>query len=361
MNFEDTDFRQEVLDTENPYDIKLVSDFLLNLGFNYIANEVDCTMILYNLNDEIVGAGSYKNKTLKYVAVAKEYRDSTAFALIVTHLSNVILQNHNTCFVFTKPKTAKLFESLGFSIIATAEPLFTVLEFGLKTINDYQKYLHSVKKTTKTKNVASIVVNCNPFTNGHKYLIEKASSESELVYLFVVEENLSVFPFEVRCELIKKGISHLPNVVLLKAGEYIVSGSIFPNYFLKNESFDLISQKQAEIDVTIFTEYFVSILGITKRYIGTENYCKTTCAYNNAMFKILPNAGVKVIEVTRKALGMDENNEPNYISASKVREAIKKDKLEEVIDFVPEVTKQYLLSEEAKSIIDKIKSSEGRH
>lgn len=361
MNFEDTDFRQEVLDIESPYDVQMVTDFLADLGFDYKPDEIDCTMMLYNLNDELVGTGSYKNKTLKYVAVAPKFRDSTAFALIVTHLSNVILQNHNTCFVFTKPNTAKLFESLGFSTIATAEPLFSVLEFGLKSINNYQDYLKSVKKKSETNNISAIVVNCNPFTNGHKYLIEKASSESELVYLFVVEENLSVFPFETRWKLIEKGIEHLSNVVMLRAGEYIVSGSIFPNYFLKNESFDLVSQKQAEIDVTIFAEYFVPILGITKRYIGTENYCKTTCAYNNAMFKILPKANVEVIEVTRKALGMDKNNEPNYISASKVRDAIKNDTLDEIIDFVPEVTKEYLLSDEAKDIVLKIKNSEGRH
>jgi len=361
MNFEDTDFRQEVLDIESPYDVKLVYDFLLELGFEFEPNGVDCTMILYNLNDEIVGTGSYKNKTLKYVAVSPKFRDSTAFALIVTHLSNVVLKNNSTCFVFTKPNTAKLFESIGFSIIATAEPLFSVLEFGLKSIKNYQDYLKSIKTESKTDNISTIVVNCNPFTNGHKYLIEKAASESELVYLFVVEENLSAFPFEIRWKLIEKGISHLKNVVMIRAGEYIVSGSIFPNYFLKNESFDLVSQKQAEIDVTIFAEYFVPILGIKKRYIGTENYCKTTCAYNNAMFKILPKAGVEVIEITRKALGMDENNEPDYISASKVREAINNDKLSEIIGFIPETTKDYLLSEDANSIIEKIKNGRGRH
>lgn len=361
MNFEDTDFRQEILDIESPYDIKLVSSFLAGLGFDFIQEEVDCTMILYNLNDEMVGTGSYKNKTLKYVAVAPNFRDSTAFAIIVTQLTNKILEKNNTCFVFTKPTTAKLFESFGFSIIATAEPLFSVLEFGYESIKNYQDYLSSIKRETKTDNVAAIVVNCNPFTNGHKYLIEKASSENELVYVFVVEENLSVFPFEVRWQLIEKGITHLNNVILVKAGDYIVSGSIFPNYFLKNESFDLVSQKQAEIDVTIFAKYFVPLLNISKRYIGTENYCKTTCAYNDAMLKILPGANVEVIEVTRKALGMTSDNKPDYISASKVRKAIRDNKIDDILGFIPETTKNYLLSDEAKEIIEKIEQNFGRH
>ena len=46
MTFEDTDFRQETLDLENPFDVKLVKDFLLPLGFNFDPSEVECTMIV---------------------------------------------------------------------------------------------------------------------------------------------------------------------------------------------------------------------------------------------------------------------------------------------------------------------------
>lgn len=355
MNFEDTDFRQELLDTGNPFDVKLVSNFLEKLGFEYKPDEVDTTMILYNLNDDIIGTGSIKGKTLKFVAVAPEFRESTAFPLIVTFLSNLVLENHKHCFVYTRPETAKLFESLGFSLISTAEPLFAVLEFGYETIKDYQAYLKTKKKETKTENIAAVVVNCNPFTVGHKYLIEKASEENEIVYVFVVRENLSVFPYETRVKLIKKGISHLDNVVLLSTGPYIVSGAIFPNYFLKNESWNAISEKQAEIDVKIFAQYIVPVLGIKKRYIGTENYCLTTSAYNKAMQKILPETGIKVYEINRKALGMTAENEPNFVSASKVRDAIRNDNLEMILEFLPESTKAFLMSEDSKEIKEKIK------
>lgn len=357
MSFEDTDFRQEILDTENPFDVKLVSDFLKSIGFDYKPQEVDFTMILYNLNDEIIGTGSIKRKTLKYVAVAPTFRESTAFPLIVTFLSNKILEKFNRCFVFTKPETAKLFESLGFSLIAKAEPLFSVLEFGYKSIKDYQNYLLKNKVETKTDDISAVVVNCNPFTKGHKYLIEKAASESEQVYLFVVKEDLSAFPFEIRWKLIEEGISHLKNVKMLSTGPYIVSGAIFPNYFLKNEEWNHISEKQAEIDVKIFAEYIVPILNIKKRYIGTENYCLTTASYNRAMHEILPEADVKVIEVKRISLG----EATNYISASKVRNAIKEDNLQSILDFLPDVTKNFLLSEESAEIKTKIKSGTGRH
>ena len=296
MNFEDTDFRQELLDLDNPLDLKLLNTFLTTLGFDYIKEEVDTTMIIYNLNNEIIGTGSLKGNTLKYVVIAPAFRETTAFPLIVTYLADKALENHKQCFVYTKPETAKLFQALGYSLIATAEPLFAVLEFGYKRIKDYQQYLKQNKIETLTNNIAAIVVNCNPFTIGHRYLIEKASQENELVYLFVVSENLSAFPFEIRWKLIEEGISHLKNVKMLATGPYIVSGAIFPNYFLKNESWNLVSQKQAEIDVKIFANYITPILNIKKRYIGTEKYCQTTAAYNTSMRNILPEHDIKLIE-----------------------------------------------------------------
>lgn len=357
MSFENTDYRHEQLDLDNPFDVKLVKDFLANLDFDYNPKEVDCTMILYNLNNKIIGTGSYKSRTLRYVAVAPEFRESTAFADIVTFLTNKLLAIHQHTFVFTRPDKARLFEGLGYKEIARVEPLFTVLEFGFRTIRDYQDYLKNIKVKTFSNEIASIVVNCNPFTNGHLYLIEKAAEENEVVYLFVVEENLSVFPFEIRWKLIENGIKHLPNVVMVKGGHYIVSGGIFPSYFLKNEAESLITDKQAELDITIFAKYFVPVLNLKKRYVGTENYCVTTAAYNKAMHKILPLVGVKVVEITRKS-AISENN---YISASKVREAIKNNKLAEIKEFLPQTSYDYLTSIGASEIIKKIKKTDGRH
>jgi [citrate (pro-3S)-lyase] ligase len=361
MNFEDTDFRAELLDVENPFDIKIVSKFLSKNGFEYKPNEVDKTLILYNLNDEIIGTGSYKHQTLKFVVVDEKFRDSTAFPWIVTTLGNKILENYKRCFVYTRPKTAPLFEGLGYKEIARAEPLFSVLEFGYQTIEDYQKFLLQHKRETKTNKIAAIVVNCNPFTKGHLYLIEKAASENELLYLFVVEEDLSSFPYKIRREIIEEGISHLKNVVILATGPYIVSGAIFPNYFLKAESWNKISQKQAEVDVSIFAKYIIPVLNITKRYVGTENYCETTKAYNTAMKEILPKNGCELIEITRIYDGLNEENEPNYISASKIRKAIKENKLKEVLHLLPDATRKFLLSDKSLSIRNKIINSDGRH
>lgn len=361
MTFEDTDFRQETLDLENPFDVKLVKDFLLGLGFEFDPSEVECTMIVYNLKGDLVGTGSHLGRILKYVAVAPKFRDTTAFALIVTYMTEKLLKIYKHTFVFTRPENSVRFVGLGFTEIATAEPLFALLEFGFESIFTYQDYLKTLKVPVTSQSVAAIVVNCNPFTNGHKYLIEKAASENEVVYLFVVEEDLSAFPFAVRWELIRKGISHLPNVVMVKGGMYIVSGAIFPSYFLKNENVSDVMQKQAELDVRTFARYVVPVLGIRKRYVGTEKFCKTTEAYNLAMKKILPLFGVDVVEVIRKAVGSGEDNSSGFISASKVREAIKTDQLSKVLDFLPDSTREYLFSDESLMIRQKIKEGKGRH
>ena len=173
------------------------------------------------------------------------------------------------------------------------------MSLELHSVKDYVKYLEKIKSPKKHQRVASIVVNCNPFTKGHQYLIEKASKENDVVYLFVVQEDLSVFPFKIRWQLIKEGIGHLKNVIMVEGGHYVVSGATFPSYFLKSVTVDAIIQNQAELDIHIFRKHIIKAIGITHRYVGTEKNCKTTAAYNNAMHKILPEYGVQVVENER--------------------------------------------------------------
>ncbi len=359
MLIENTDYREEFLDLDNPFDLKLVSEFLQKLDFNFERKSVDETIVLYNLNDEIIGTGSVKKNVLKYIAVAPKYRDTAAFSMIVSQLTEKVIPNYKTTFVFTKPRNKVVFKGLGFRHIATSEPYFSLFEYGTSSISRYQKTIAKYKRETKTNDVASIVVNCNPYTNGHKYLIEKASAENELVYLFVVQEDLSVFPFDIRWELIKKGTAHLDNIVMIPGGDYIVSGKTFPQYFLKGVAEQDIVNCQGRLDIKIFCEYIAPVLGIKKRYVGTEKYCKTTAGYNDAMRSLLPEANIEFIEVDRKKEII--NNGEEYISASKIRDAIRNDELEKHWHLLPEVTQDFFKSEKSKPIKDLIKATNTRH
>ncbi|PID57066.1 [citrate (pro-3S)-lyase] ligase [candidate division KSB3 bacterium] len=343
-------YHEETLNPQNPYAVKKLTRFLSSLGFQYSASDVDYTMILYDAQGFIAGTGSYQGQILKYVVVEPEHRGKNAASLIVTHLIKILMTRYQQMFAFTRPENAAVFEGLGFQEVATAEPLYTLLEFGYRSIRDYQTYLRRHKAHQATSNIASIVMNCNPFSNGHKFLIETAASENDIVYVFVVEEDRSVFPFADRWHLVNEGIRHLPNVISVKGGQYVVSGATFPSYFLQKESVDQIVEYQTRLDVTIFAKHIVPVLGINKRYVGTEPYSPTTQAYNTAMKRILPSYGVQVIEVERKAEGTDTENKPNYISATKIRRAIQHDRLSTILHFLPETTRKYLLSDASQSV-----------
>lgn len=356
---ENSDFRIEEADLSSKYDVELIRRFLTPLGFYFDESSVDCSIILYNLNDDIVGVGSCKGKVLKYLAVAPRFRESGAFACIVTHLTEHVMMHHQQVFVFTRPENICRFVGLGYSHIATAEPLISVLEFGYANIADYQNYLRSIKCDNVEGTSAAIVMNCNPFTSGHQYLVEQAAAVNEVVYLFVVEEDRSLFKFSDRWKMIEAGVSHLSNVVMVKGGEYVVSGATFPNYFLKNESPDFITQKQAELDITIFCKFIAPVLNIKTRYVGTECYCPVTAFYNKAMKLIMPGYDIELCEIERKEKLTSEGRE--YISASKVRESIAQGNIKRMKDFLPDTTIGYLQDGLLDAIRKKAALCQSRH
>jgi [citrate (pro-3S)-lyase] ligase len=95
--------------------------------------------------------------------------------------------------------------------------------------------------------------------------------------------------------------------------------------------------------------------------VGTEKYCATTAAYNQAMKRILPSSGVEIVEVMRKVAMPGSSKLPIFISASNIRQAIKMDRLDDVEEFLPESTREFLYSDESLEIRNKIKSGSGRH
>jgi len=354
METADLDLKIETLDITSRYDVKWVSAFLKPQGLEYDTTKIDGTVVLVDGGGQIVATGSYQNNVLKYVSVLPLYRSTSAFSDVVTHLFDFLMQKYKTVFVYTLPENIVKFAGLGFSLISKAEPLYAVLELGPKTIIDYKKEILSHKRQTSTNNIAGLVMNCNPFTNGHKYLIETAAAENEVVYLFVVEEDRSIFPFDVRWELIKKGIAHLKNVVMLRGASYIISGATFPDYFLKLKNPDTITKKQTELDINIFCEHIAPVLGITRRYVGEENHCPTTAFYNITMKEVLPKYNIQLKEIKRK-MSDNPSNDEDVISASNVRESIKRNKMQSLSRYLPQTTIDFLNSDQAVDILNKIK------
>ena len=196
------------------------------------------------------------------------------------------------------------------------------------------------------KEYTALVMNCNPFTLGHRYIVETAAKENENVIIFVVEEDKSVFSFKTRFKLIKEGTKDLKNVVVIPAGEYIISSATFPNYFLKKN--DDALKEYTKIDCNIFGKYFVPTFNIVKRYVGTEPHCEVTNIYNETIQEVLPKYNVEVKLINRKEV------ESDAISASRVRNLLKEGNFEGVKNLVPKTTLDFLLSEEGEKVISRL-------
>ncbi|MCL2023342.1 MAG: adenylyltransferase/cytidyltransferase family protein [Oscillospiraceae bacterium] len=198
--------------------------------------------------------------------------------------------------------------------------------------------LELVQFLQKTKQVApqigSIVMNCNPFTLGHRYLIEESAKKVSQLIIFVVEEDKSVFPFVDRLELVRKGTADLPNVTVVPSGGFIISQTTFGEYFEKDSKQEL--KVDPTQDLEIYAQHIAPALGITKRFAGEEPLDLVTRQYNDAMQRILPKYGIEFDVIPRKDFGGE------VISASRVRKLLETKDFDSIKNIVPTTTLEYL-------------------
>lgn len=316
------------LNLNDPYYLKQWQDLIKNEGL-FIENidDITETIGLYE-DDKLIATGSYFENVLKYLAIDPDYQGGNTFnKLVSTLLNELATQNIFHVFVFTKPQYQASFKYLGFSVVAETE-YSTLLETGDYSIDQYVNELPKVNG----QNISAIVMNANPFTLGHRYLIEQASKKSDAVYVFVVNQDASLFKTSERLELIKEGTADLDNVTVVSGGQYMVSFVTFPSYFIKSRSD--VATYQTQLDAKVFKRV-AQALKITKRFVGTEPYSPTTEIYNQSMQQVLPPE-VELEILARKEIGQD------IISATKVRQAIADNDLGRVQKYVPETTYKFI-------------------
>lgn len=191
---------------------------------------------------------------------------------------------------------------------------------------------------SRYEKIGSIVMNCNPFTCGHRYLIEQASSMVDFLIIFVVEENKSVFSFTERLAMVIAGTADIDNVMVVPSGPFILAQTTFPEYFIKEADEDLV--RNTENDITIFAEKIAPQLHIKYRFVGEEPEDIVTNEYNSAMKRILPEHGIELVEIPRK------EQDGRYISASSVRKCLEENDMEEFSKLVPKSTRRVLFGDE---------------
>ncbi|MDD7390638.1 MAG: [citrate (pro-3S)-lyase] ligase [Lachnospiraceae bacterium] len=342
-------------------------DELLNAeGIRRDAN-LDYTCAMFDENMRVIATGSCYGNTLRCMAVSSLHQGEGLMNEIVSHLMAVQVSRGNThVFLYTKCQSADFFSSLGFYEIVRIDKSIVFMENRRTGFADYLQKLsagraeavragsgNTLENTSENASgakIAAVVMNANPFTLGHQYLVEKAASENDILHLFLVSEDSSLIPFEVRKKLVMEGTAHIANICYHDSGPYIISNATFPSYFQKDEN--AVIESHALLDLTVF-EQIAERLGITARYVGEEPTSLVTGIYNQIMQEKLPEKGIRCVVVPRKQCDCSDD----IISASAVRRAIQENDLSVLESMLPRTTLEYFFSEESKPVRERIQKA----
>lgn len=333
------------LHTSIPRQRARIEQFLAASGLRL--DEVDYYAALVDeASDDIIAGGGLWRDIIKCVAVADGHQGEALANTIVSHLIARANAEGNHCVkLYTKPQNRQLFESLSFRLLAEA-PQAILMETGIGGISKYSQALRLIsaeRQAAAAPSVAAaasptlpqagvIVMNANPFTLGHRRLVEQAATQVGTLYVLIVKEDCSVFSYVERKAMVTQGVADLPNVCVVDGSDYAVSKATFPTYFLKRLSD--ASDTQMLLDLDLFGRHIAPALGATVRFVGSEPTDALTCRYNELMQATLPD--VRVMQ------RYEVDGEP--VSASRVRMALVKNNLSAAAPLVPPTTLPYLIA-----------------
>lgn len=317
---------------------------------------------------EMIAGGGLKGNVIKCVAVDDAHKGEAIANTLISHLiAHANEEEHSNVMLFTKPKNRQLFESLSFRLLAEA-PEAVLMETGIGGINNMVEQLKKIKEegevckennqgckkeektnlnittpqhlnpstpqllTTTTPLRGVVVMNCNPFTLGHRYLIEQAAKQVERLFVMVVREDCSLFAYAERKAMVEQGVAHLKNVTVIDGSEYAISQATFPTYFLKR--LDDAADTQMLLDLDLFRRHIAPALGATVRFVGTEPTDRLTRRYNQLMHEVLADV--------RETARLEKKG--NAVSASRVRKAMEQGDMSTIRQLVPPTTLPYIIA-----------------
>lgn len=329
---------------------------------------------------EMIAGGGLKDDVIKCVAVDDAHKGEAIANTLVSHLISHANQKGYGCIkLFTKPKNRQLFESLSFRLLAEA-PEAILMETGIGGISNTVEALKKIKEesekykeynkeckedskkckeigktnlntttpqhlntsylntttpqhlTTTPPRGGVVVMNCNPFTLGHRYLIEQAAKQVERLYVMVVREDCSLFAYTERKAMVERGVADIENVSVIDGSDYAISRATFPTYFLKR--LDDAADTQMLLDLDLFRRHIAPALGATVRFVGTEPTDQLTRRYNQLMHEALKD--IREIDRLEK--------DGYAVSASRVRKAMEQGDMNTIRQLVPPTTLPYIIA-----------------
>ncbi|MBR4774674.1 MAG: triphosphoribosyl-dephospho-CoA synthase [Bacteroidales bacterium] len=343
---------------------------------------LDAYYAIRDSSGAIVAGAGLSGEVVKCVAVSSAVRSE---GLLTPLVSRIVSSRPGACLkVFTKPSYQAIFESLGFHLIASA-PLAVLLENG-RGLEEYCSYLRSVTVPGRT---GVVVMNANPFTLGHQYLLSQALKQVDHLYVIPVLEDVSAFPYAERVSMIRafaasaglaaeenyfscggsknlfpSAIANLTHadaascpaptghLSVLEGSPYVISTATFPTYFLKDLS--TAAETQMQLDLDLYKRWIAPALGVSVRFVGSEPTDALTARYN----ELIPNAVVIQRAVMpdhhrASAFHFSKNQfspaianltHADAISASMVRAALEQGSFREASALCPSSTWPYLLA-----------------
>lgn len=348
----------QTLNPTTPRQRQRIEAFLKRNGLRF--DDMHYYAAITDDDGEMIAGGGLKGNVIKCVAVDDAHKGEAIANTLISHLiAHANEEGHSNVMLFTKPKNRQLFESLSFRLLAEA-PEAVLMETGIGGINNtvealkkireesekYKEYNKECKKEEKTNLNSStpqplttttplrgvVVMNCNPFTLGHRYLIEQAAKQVERLFVMVVREDCSLFAYTERKAMVEQGVAHLKNVTVIDGSEYAISQATFPTYFLKR--LDDAADTQMLLDLDLFRRHIAPALGATVRFVGTEPTDRLTRRYNQLMHEVLAD----VRETARL------EKEGNAVSASRVRKAMEQGDMSTIRQLVPPTTLPYIIA-----------------
>ena len=356
----------QTLNPTTPRQRQRIEAFLKRNGLRF--DDMHYYAAITDDDGEMIAGGGLKGNVIKCVAVDDAHKGEAIANTLISHLiAHANEEGHSNVMLFTKPKNRQLFESLSFRLLAEA-PEAVLMETGIGGINNMVEQLKKIKEegevckennqeckkeektnlnittpqhlnpstpqplTTTTPLRGVVVMNCNPFTLGHRYLIEQAAKQVERLFVMVVREDCSLFAYAERKAMVEQGVAHLKNVTVINGSEYAISQATFPTYFLKR--LDDAADTQMLLDLDLFRRHIAPALGTTVRFVGTEPTDQLTRRYNQLMHEVLADV--------RETARLEKKG--NAVSASRVRKAMEQGDMSTIRQLVPPTTLPYIIA-----------------